>query len=68
MCWFPFDLGIRSWNRLICNVLPARDKSDEEESEPAGWKTSERRELVGVGAVWSPTVEGEEEGHSENRG
>lgn len=71
MCWHPFDLGecgIRSWNRLISNVLPVRDKSDEEELEPAGWKTSEQIELMGVGAVWSLTVKGEEEGHSESRG
>ena len=51
----PFDLEMCcswSWNQLISKVLPVRDKSDEEEPEPAGWKTSEPREFVGVGAVF----------------
>lgn len=48
---------IRRWNQLISNVLPVRDKSDEEELEPAGWKTSELRELVGVGCSFVPAFE-----------
>lgn len=51
------SVRIRRWNQLISNVLPVRDKSDEEELEPAGWKTSELRELVGVGCSFVPAFE-----------
>lgn len=56
----PFDLemcGFWSGNQLISNVLSVRDKSDEEEPEPVGWKTSEPREFVGVAAVFVPAFE-----------
>lgn len=50
----PFDLeegGFQRWNQIISNVLLECDKSCEEESEPAGWKTSEAWKCVGVDAA-----------------
>lgn len=66
MCRYPFDLekcGFQRWNHFISNVLPESDKSDEEELEPAGWKTSEPGKFVGVVAVLSEPLKEEEEGY-----
>lgn len=51
MCRSLFDL--QGCNHSISNVIPECDKSDEEESQPSGWKTSEPGKSVGVGAALS---------------
>lgn len=69
MCRYPFDLekcGFQRWNQIISNLLPERDKADEEELEPAGWKTSEPGKFVGVGGVLSPTLKGKGESYFED--
>eukprot|EP00064_Thunnus_orientalis_P013491 superscaffoldBa00002203_g13530 len=71
MCRYPFDLekcGFQRWNQIISNVLPECDKSDEEDSKPAGWKTSEPGKFVGVGAALSLPLKEKEDGYFENQG
>lgn len=62
MCRYPFDqerCGFQRWNQIISNVLPKRDKNDEEELDPAGWNTSEPGKFVGVGTVLSLSLKEE---------
>lgn len=71
ICRYPFDLQkcvFQRWNQIISNVLPECDKSDKEELEPAGWKTSEPGKFVGVGAVLSLPLKKKEEGYFEDWG